>query len=146
MMDSKETMARGRFAWGQFVVTYRHGETRYEDRSDGSWWNHLPKDDITSVSIEVQYADIYPLRGIKHTLKASKSHNYRFFLYRGKKVVMGRPSMCKEWMGMGMVTNKEGDCQVIEVRPNGSVFAFTSNVIEVGRNLALHEIILEEIY
>jgi hypothetical protein len=137
-----ENMAKGRMTWARLVVTYKNGIAISEDRSDPDFWVNLPKKNISSLSVQLT-ADL----NIKHTLKASKSHNYQFFHYKWKKITLsGGTSNTKEAYGIGMITNKNGDCQVLKIRSDGSVFAFASNVIEVGRNLDLHGIRLEEIY
>lgn len=137
----KEELAKGRFPWAQLAVTYRQGVTILENRKDPYFWENLPKKYITSLSV------VLPNLDLKHTLKSSKNHNYQFFHYKRKKITFGGGvEKVKESYGIGMVTNRNGDCQVLEVRPDGSVFAFASNVIEVGRNLGLHGIKLEEIY
>lgn len=135
-----EKYAKGRFDWARLVVTYKNGTSIFENRNDPDFWVDLPKRGISSLSVQLT-------GDVKHTLKNSKSHNYQFFHYKWKKITFGggRDSV-KEAYGVGMVTDKNGDCQVLEVRPDGSVLAFKSNVIEVGRNLDLHGIILEEIY
>lgn len=137
----EEEIAKGRFAWARLAVTYKQGITILEDRRDPNFWEKLPKKHITSLSVQLPNLDM------KHTLKASKNHNYQFFHYKRKKITFGGGrEKVKEYYGIGMVTNRNGDCQVLEVRPDGTVFAFASNVIEVGRNLDLHGIKLEEIY
>lgn len=137
-----EKMAKGRMAWARLVVTYKNGNSILENRTDPNFWETILKKNISSLSVQLT-SDL----NIKHTLKASKNHSYQFFHYKWKKITFGGGAdNVKEAYGIGMVTNKNGDCQVLEVRPDGSVFAFASNVIEVGRNLDLHGIRLEEIY
>ena len=136
-----EKHAKGRFDWARLVVTYKNGNSILENRSDPDFWELIPKKGITSLSVQLTHL------GIAHTLKNSKVHNYQFFHYKWKKITFGGgKDSVKEAYGIGMVTSKNGDCQVLEVRPDGSVYAFKSNVIEVGRNLDLHGIVLEEIY
>lgn len=143
MTEKKEVIAKGRFHWARLVVTLKNGNALYEDRSDPYWWDNLPKKWITSLSVQITNP-----HSLKHTLKASKSHNYQFFHYKKRELIWGGVGKQSRDVAfaIGMVTNKNGDCQVLEVKPGGSVFAFKSNVIEAGRNLNLHGIKLEEIY
>lgn len=138
-----EKIIDGRFHWARLVVTLRNGTSVFEDRSDPYWWGNLDKKWITSLSVQITNP-----HSLKHTLKASKNHNYQFFHYKKRELLLGggERNTRDVAFAIGMVTNKNGDCQVLEVKPNGSVFAFKSNVIEVGRNLDLHGIKLEEIY
>jgi hypothetical protein len=139
-----ERIAKGRFHWARLVVTLNNGDTIYEDRSDPHWWNNLDKKWISSLSVQITNP-----HSLKHTLKASKNHNYQFFHYKKRKMFFsgGADKQPRDVaFAIGMVTDKSGDCQILEVRPDGSVFAFKSNVVEAGRNLDLHGIKLEEIY
>lgn len=139
-----EKIAKGRFHWARLVVTLKNGNALYEDRSDPHWWDNLPKKWITSLSVQITNP-----HSLKHTLKASKNHNYQFFHYKKRELLWGggaEKEIRDIAFAIGMVTDKNGDCQVLEVRPGGSVFAFKSNVVETGRNLDLHGIKLEEIY
>ena len=138
-----ERIAKGRFHWARLVVTLKNGNAIFEDRSDENWWNNLDKKWITSLSVQITNP-----HSLKHTLKASKNHNYQFFHYKKREMLFGggKDAVRDIAFAIGMVTDKNGDCQVLEVRPDGSVFAFKSNVVEAGRNLDLHGIKLEEIY
>lgn len=137
-----ERIAKGRMTWARLVVTYKNGTSISEDRSDPDFWVKIPKKHISSLSVQM-----IGNSSLKHTLKASKNHNYQFFHYKWKKITFGGGmDNTEEAYGIGMVISKDGDCQILEVRPDGSVFAFKSNVVEAGRNLGLHGIKLEEIY
>ncbi len=141
----EEKITDGRFHWARLVVTLKTGNTLYEDRSDPYWWDNLPKKWITSLSVQITNP-----HSLKHTLKASKNHNYQFFHYKKRRKTFGLGSGIQTTkdiaFGIGMITDKNGDCMVMEARPDGSIFSFKSNVVETGRNLDLHGIRLEEIY
>ena len=138
-----EKIAKGRFDWARLVVTLKNGVTIFEDRSDEFWWDFLDKKWITSLSVQVTQP-----YSLKHTLKASENHNYQFFHYKKREMLFGAAGKKTRDLAfaIGMVTNKNGDCQVLEVRPDGSVFAFKSNVVETKQNLDIQGITLDEVY
>lgn len=138
----KNRLAKGRFSWGKFIITHESGTTIHEDRTDPNWWRSMPKHDITSVSVQLTNGE-----DIKHTLKGSKNHDYRFFLSRGKEMMFGTGgnSITDQWMTMGMVFNSDGDCIVEQVRSDGSVYSFKTNVFTMKLNLDLHGIDLKEV-
>lgn len=142
---TEEKIAKGRFTWARLVVTYNNGDTIFEDRSDPNFWNRLLKRGISSLSIQITA----PNPGsVKHTLKGSKNHNYGWFHYKKRSKTFGGGGTTTRDLAfaIGMVTSSNGDCITMEARPDGSIFTFKSNVVEVGRNLDLHGIKLEEIY
>lgn len=133
-----EKIARGRFHWCRLVVTYKNGMTLFEDRSDENWWDNLPKKNISSLSVQMT-GDL----SIKHTIKGSKNHHFFFYHFRRRKIRFGLPDI--ETMGIGVVVNQHGDCSILEVKEDGSVYSYLTNVVALGVNLEKQGIVLEEI-
>ena len=148
-------------SFARFVVFYKNGDTRVEDRNRGDFWDRLPKDNIMSLGIlydplilNERDIDGRQLRisnlPQQLLLKGSERHNYRFFQYKTADLQVGaskdRNSGRHEVnLTVGMVVDKRGHCIILEAMPNVVIRTYYTTVYDLGLNLDLFEINLSEI-
>jgi hypothetical protein len=139
-------------------VHYKNGETVVEDRTDSYFWDKLPnKENIIAMGIlydalvlDEKDKDGKRLRltNIPQSLvlKGSNRHNYRFFQFKTVDFHVGKIHGKKEInLTIGMITDKEGHCIIMEALPDVNIKTYYTTVHSLRLNLELFDIKLEEI-
>lgn len=149
--------------YSRFVVHYRNGDTKVEDKNDPYSWDKLPnKDEFIAVGIKMDPLLLHDVKKRvgrpQHMLYSSR--NKRYFFFQTKDISRLNPNPAhplaikreggKGWFNchrVGMVFTKEGDCQVIDVDQigNSRCYVTTLDSILPHANLELFGIELDRV-
>jgi len=126
--------------WSLLRIFYKNGDSITEKIDEVDFWTNAKKDNIVALKIKRLS------NGTEIGLVNTNDNNYQFFSFKRKVIVMGNgKNDVKEFHGIGMITDVDGNYHGIEIAETGKLRKWFGNVIDEGRNLKLHGVKLEEI-
>ena len=141
-----EQLAPGRFSWCKLRVTYYGGEVVDEDRTDGAWWENLPKERIRLLTVVPTSDNLSEhVEPVSIGFAEEVGKRYGFFHFKRAKITFGLISkntiMDEQAYVIGFVDNfnGSGDGQMIEVYPDFSHASFRVHVGDYGLHLNLEQ-------